>query len=257
MKNLLLIPLLALLFPAWGQTTPHGIRREEGLPVAALLLKEKYNVDVLRINYGGEEILSGYYDYKHSGRRYHGLWSIRLEHGAELARLVDVQYYQSNSGLWKNVMEEDHSAKEHRLANHFIEELKNELSDPKTVQRAQEWFFYGVETNVVLYNNATAAMGKQWFEDILKGKQINWKMSVHEVKKVDNGYEVVYIHQRAPKENTMSHELIRLFVTQLTDNPDVAYHAMGQTVDLQGTCQSIRFESGLFVLSLEADDSTK
>lgn len=256
MKAIYLITLLTLISSnTSAQTSPHGIDPEVGLPIAAWVLKENYNLDVIRINYGEREILSDYYEYKHHGRRYHAFFSIRLDRGIEMVKLIEVQKFVPQSKRWHNVLDEEQSNKEKQIEEKFASELKRKISNPEVIKQAQKRFFRSVETNAVMFQNATPLMGEQWFDAFLKGHEIKWSLTMTHIEQLEDGkYAITYVYRKPSKELTMSKTDDRLFIKQITNAPHAASYSKGKERDILGVCESLEYTYDQFTLTLRETD---
>lgn len=252
MKTLLttLCSFVILSTAAWGQG--QDIKKSDGLPAAAWLLKNKYNLEIARIDYGNQELVSDFYDYKKSGKKYHGLWRINLNEGTEVIKLVDVQWFRSSSRRWQNVHPSEYSSKEKKLENHFAYQLEDLLSDTSLMDQARTWFFTGAEINHVFYNSATEISGQHWFENFLSGQNIKWPLKLDKVEKSPDGnFLLTYHYQRPSRENVMTVEHPYLYVQQETSNSDAAFYAKYSAMEVEGICESMTIKNGKFYLKLK------
>lgn len=156
---------------------------------------ENMEIPIVFFHFGERYLVTGWYEYYFLGiveQRAKLLFEIDDENTLDL-RWVENQFFNKNYLIWENTSP---NKKIHKLKAEIAEALEALIRDPEYINDAIEFFYSSRKVNSIFYSGATDLAGQEWFENHLKGREIEWQMKFVDIERATGnsnyGYREFY-----------------------------------------------------------------
>lgn len=214
---------------------------EEAFPVAAMIINDSYGINITRLDWGAKEMLSGYYQYRKILGVYRFRFRLTIDSENTLnVEAKEVQTTDANDNWMDYIVEK----REREIVAGFAEQLSEALKKPDVIKKAQERFYTDLEINALFFFGATEVAGKRWFENYIKGKRVNWKLTFVDLAENKNpAYKSKYVENYNLAVEFISGAQTKFTIKKYTNSDKNVMTKKGSPVIVEGTCLSLSYNN--------------
>lgn len=222
---------------------------EEAFPVAAMILNDTYQIDISRLDWGAKEMLSQNYEYRKifGGYRFKFFLTIDTENTLN----VEAKEMQTTDDgkEWK-----DHyvGKTEREIVAEFTEQLSEGLKKPDVIKKAQELFYTNLSINALFFSTATEVAGNRWFDNFIKDRKVNWKLTFVDLAENKNTrYKFKYVENYTLAVEFVSGKETKFTIRKYTNSDKNVLTRKGNAVIVEGTCLDLNYNNSFNIVLVD------
>lgn len=222
---------------------------EEAFPVAAMIINDSYRINITKLDWGAKEMLSGYYQYRKllGLYRFKFLLTIDSENTLNI-EAKEVQTTDANDRWMDYIVEK----REREIVAEFAEQLSEALKKPDIIKKAQERFYTDLNINALFFFSATEIAGNRWFENFIKGRRVNWKLTFADLTENKNtAYKFKYTENYNLAIEFVSGAQTRFTIKKYTNSDKNVMTKKGSPVIVEGTCLNLNYNDSFNIVLVD------
>lgn len=222
---------------------------EEAFPVAAMIINDSYGINITRLDWGAKEMLSGHYQYRKLLGAYRFKFQLKIDTENTLnVEPKEVQTTDANDNWMDYIIQK----REREIVAEFAEQLSETLKKPDVIKKAQERFYTNLNINALFFLSATEIAGKRWFENFIKGRRVNWKLTFVDLTENKNSaFKYKYIENYNLAVEFVSGAQTKFTIKKYTDSDKNVMTKKGSPVIVEGTCLSLNYNNSFNIILVD------
>jgi hypothetical protein len=222
-----------------------GIGQEEVWPLVYDILQAN-KLSISDFNYGQNTLQSDYFYFVDLLYRYRTKFIFKYEDFSLTIINANVEQYDNNT--WQTNPLFSKKKRLNKAKESMIDYIKKSIQNTEHMTHVKTQFYTDLDVTKKFFEHATELAGNRWFENYLKNKQINWKLTFADLKEnKSEQYKYVETYFYAPNNsvmNSMTKLLEAKFsITKYTNNDKNVFTAKGTILDITGYCQRLIFNN--------------